>query len=475
MSVSSVDPPNTQKPPRLVEFQHLLELRCGTASEATQALLGIWQTQALCAATALNRMASPESSRLSAALGSPSTANTHEGEHLYKDALALQQTFERLAANYEPGLRELAAQSLQALKNAAHYSGREQQEELRDAFKLLKGILDNPLGNRNYAVWFEFGWAQWMLREPLETVAESFYHAARLSGNSGDLYHLHALRHLAYLQASVGKWSEAWETAQRALERTGEGSPSVWIEAARYALGVGALSQAQALLDRALDHSPESAFALFSDPDLTPLYGACSQTMERFARAAHEAAAHELERLHTARQTDQYLMDKLGLKIEMPPVLTLPESIQSSSLFEAHALAAAAHVEASQIFDTAIDLVEKEEAKAMENARRLKVQIDQSLSEKAYYEGSLRNIEEHARESGFSLHAYSFNNPFFRKRNGKAEDARFAYESFRQQLAQSETYLKDHLPAMEAAFDKHESRRQKVSEVLQWLIEKRAS
>jgi hypothetical protein len=73
------------------------------------------------------------------------------------------------------------------------------------------------------------------------------------------------------------------------------------------------------------------------------------------------------------------------------------------------------------------------------------------------------------------LHNYSFNNPFFRKRNGKAEDARFAYESFRQQLAQCETYLKDHLPAMEAAFDKHEGRRQKVSEVLQWLIAKRAS
>jgi hypothetical protein len=168
-------------------------------------------------------------------------------------------------------------------------------------------------------------------------------------------------------------------------------------------------------------------------------------------------------------------MDKLGLKLEMPPILALPESIQSSSLFEAHALAAAAHAEASQIFDSAIDLVEKEETKATENARRLKVQIDQALSEKAYYEGSLRNIEEHARESGFSLHNYSFNNPFFRKRNGKAEDARFAYESFRQQLAQCETYLKDHLPAMEAAFDKHEGRRQKVSEVLQWLIAKRAS
>ena len=475
MSVSPVDSPSTQKPPRLLELQHLLELRCRNEAEATQALLEVWQNQSVCAATALNRLASPESQRLSAALGSPSTANMVEGAKLFADACSLNASYEQLTANYDITLKELSVQGLHAIKNAVHYGGRERQEELRDALRLLKGVLENPLGSRNFAVWFEYGWTQWALGEPVEETIESFYQAARLSGNTGELYHLHALRHQAYLLSASGKWSEAWTTAQRALSVAGGGSPSLWVESARYALGVGALTQAQGLLDRALDSSPEIAFALFSDPDLTPLYGACSQTLERFAEAARESAAHELERLHAARQTEQQLQEKLGIRVELPPSLILPESIQSSSLFEAHALASGAHDEATRIFDAAIVAVEEEHKKAVTNSHRLKVQIDQALSEKSYYEGSLRNVEEHARESGFSLHNYNFNNPFFRKRNQKAEDARFAYESFRQKLAQTETFLRDHLPAMEAAFDKHEARRQKIEDVLAWLNEKRAS
>lgn len=475
MSVSSVDPPSTQKPPRPLELQHQLELRCNNASEATQALKELGQTQAHCAVAALGRLASPESQRLGQTLGSVVPTRIPEGMSLVADAAKLTASYERLCASYEMGLRELALQGLQALKNATRYTGRERQEELRDGLRLLKEVTDSPIGSRNFSVWFEVGWAQWMLGEAPETVADSFYHAARLAGSSEDLYLRHALRHLAYQQAALGKWGDAWATIQRGLVTPEESSPALWIEAARYALGAGFAAEAQDLLDKALDHHPESAFVVFSDPDLTPLYGACSQTVEKFAEAARSAAATELERLQSARQTKQYLKETLGIELDLPDPLVIPESLQANSLFEAHLLADAAHTEASQIFEAAITAVQKEYSLAADSARRTKIQIDQALSEKSYYEGSLRNIEEHATESGFSLHPYTFNNPFFRRRNQRAEDARFAYESFKQKLAQSEAFLQDHLPAMESVFDRHEQRRLQIEEVLRSLNERRGS
>ncbi len=475
MSVSSVDPPSTQKSPRPLELLHELELACNSAAEATRALEVLGQKLALCATEALSRLVVPESQRLNLALGSATPTNVFVGESLIADARALTATYDRLASNYEPALRELATQGLQALRNAAVYTGRERQEELHDGLRLLKDITQTPIGSRNFAVWFELGWAQWMQGEAPEIVVESFYHAVRLSGHSGDTYLRHALRHLAYQQADQGKWADAWTTIQRALDKADETSPALWIEAARYALGAGDPTGAQELLDRALDFHPESLLVIFADPDLAPLFGTCSRTIEKFAQAAREVATKELERLRSARDADQLIRDKLGLQLDFPAPLIQPESLQKSSLFKAHKLAEEAHQEASAIFEIAISAVKTEQKTASDNARRIKIQIDQAVSEQSYYQGSLHNIEEHARESGFSLHPYTFNNPFFRKRNQKAEDARFAYESFKQKLAETESFLENHLPAMEQVYDRHEKRRLQVEEVLNWLFEKQQS
>jgi hypothetical protein len=225
-------------------------------------------------------------------------------------------------------------------------------------------------------------------------------------------------------------------------------------------------SEGATLLKRALDEDPTSAYPIFAEPDLAPLYPTCRATLDSFAESARAVTQRELERLSGARQLNAYLEATLGISLELPSPMELPIDLDQCSIFQAHQLARHAQDEASQIVKLAIARVQKEHETAEGNARRLKIQIDQALSEKTYYEGSLKNIEEHARESGFSLHPYSFNNPFFRKRNQKAEDARFAYESFRQKLAQSEVFLKDHLPAMESAYDKQESRRLLVEEVL---------
>lgn len=466
MPVSPVDPSHTQYSFRFLEHQHALELRCGSASEASAALAQLTRYQATLAAKALVTLATESPLELS-------TQDQLAGEKLFADAQAQQETFETLTANYDPMLREMAMQGRQALKNGIQLEGREQTEELKDALKLLQGVLNNPIGSRNYAVWFEVGWLQWALGEPLSTVADSFYHTARLSNNSNATYRLRALRHQAFILGQQGKWSEAWELGKQVLSLADDEDALLWIEVARYALQAGHTDEATPLLKKALHHDPISAFSLYSEPELQPLYAVCTHDLDTFAASARETTQTELDRLRAARQLNSYLQSALGITLEFPPGLVIPENFSHLGLFQAHQLSQQAHRETAQILNTAISRVEKEHDTAEGNARRLKIQIDQALSEKTYYEGSLKNIEEHARESGFSLHPYTFNNPFFRRRNQKAEDARFAYESFRQKLAQCELFLKDNLPSMEAAYDKQESRRQQVAEVLEKLIAQR--
>ncbi|MBB6052353.1 hypothetical protein [Armatimonas rosea] len=465
MPVSPADPSHTQYSFRFLEHQHALELRCGSASEASTALAQLAQRQAAQAATQLSTLQTEH----------PPAPDPVAGESLFADAQEQQATFEALTVNYDPMLREMAIQGRQALKNGICLTGREQVEELRDALKLLQGVLANPIGSRNYAVWFEVAWLQWSLGLPLTEATDSFYHTARLSNNTNPGYRLRALRHQAFLLGEQGKWDEAWTVGQTATELSTVSDPHFWIEQARYALLAGHPDEATTLLKRALDHDPTSAFALYSEPDLAPLYGTCSTILDSFAASARETAHQELERLQEARKLNAYLEQQLGITLELPTPLVVPENFAQSGIFQAHSLARRAHREATQILDTAIARVEKEKEVAQGNARRLKIQIDQALSEKTYYEGSLKNIEEHARESGFSLHPYTFNNPFFRRRNQKAEDVRFAYESFKQKLTQCDQFLKEHLPAMEATYDKQESRHQQVAAVLEQLIAQRAA
>jgi hypothetical protein len=465
MPVSPADPSHPQYSFRFLEHQHALELRCGSASEASAALAQLTQLQASQAAKQLSTLQTEH----------PPVPDPLAGDRLVADAQEQQAAFEALTVNYDPMLREMAIQGRQALKNGICLTGREQVEELKDALKLLQGVLANPIGSRNYAVWFEVAWLQWALGLPLSEAADSFYHTARLSNNTNPGYRLRALRHQAFLLGEQGKWDEAWTVGKTAVELASQSDPYFWIEQARYALLAGHTDIATALLQRSLDHDPTSAFALFSEPDLAPLYGTCSTILDSFAESARETAHKELERLHEARKLNEYLQSQLGIALELPTPLVVPDNFAQSGIFQAHSLARRAHREATQILDTAIARVEKEKEVAQGNARRLKIQIDQALSEKTYYEGSLKNIEEHARESGFSLHPYTFNNPFFRRRNQKAEDVRFAYESFRQKLTQCDQFLKEHLPAMEATYDKQESRHQQVATVLAQLIAQRAA
>jgi hypothetical protein len=148
----------------------------------------------------------------------------------------LSADYEALHESYDSMLAAMAVQARQALGNAVRSEGRERAEELKDALRLLRSLLDHPIGARNGGAWFEFGWAQMQTGAPLLEVEEAFYQAQRLSGAAHEDYHAVALRYLASTQAAQGRYTDAAATLAR-LGAALEADPEASIEAARYACG----------------------------------------------------------------------------------------------------------------------------------------------------------------------------------------------------------------------------------------------
>ena len=66
-------------------------------------------------------------------------------------------------------------------------SGRDQEEWYKDAARLLRDVLDNPIGRGNYVAWFQTGWLKWKFQRNLAEAEEAFYQAARLSASKAPL------------------------------------------------------------------------------------------------------------------------------------------------------------------------------------------------------------------------------------------------------------------------------------------------
>jgi tetratricopeptide (TPR) repeat protein len=132
----------------------------------------------------------------------------------------LQEITNILRRPYETKALELLKEADRALKNGMQTSDRDQQEEFKDAARLLGGVLENPIGSRNYIAWFQAGWLNWKFKGNPAEAEEAFYQAARLSGPKADLYHAYSLRHLAYMQYLQGRCAEAYDNMHKALHIT---------------------------------------------------------------------------------------------------------------------------------------------------------------------------------------------------------------------------------------------------------------
>ena len=178
----------------------------------------------------------------------------------------LQEIENILCRPYKTKALELFKEADRALKNGMKASGRDQQEEFKDAARLLRDVLDNPIGSRNYVAWFQSGWLNWKFKGNLAGAEEAFYQAARLGGPEADLYHGYSVRHLAYMQYLQGRPAEAYENIHKALGVTPNDHDTMY-DAARYAAKTARESEALELLDKCIDRQPQTTITMFSEQD----------------------------------------------------------------------------------------------------------------------------------------------------------------------------------------------------------------
>lgn len=167
---------------------------------------------------------------------------------------------------YETKAQELLKEAERALKNGMQAAGRDRQEEFKDALRLLREVLDNPIGSRDFVAWFQIGWLKWKEEEDLHEAAEAFYQAARLSGRERKLHYVLSLRHLAYIQYLQVKYQEALVTIEKAIE-VAPHDHDVLYDAARYAAKTLRIQYAIELLEKCIDLRPETIITVFSEPD----------------------------------------------------------------------------------------------------------------------------------------------------------------------------------------------------------------
>jgi tetratricopeptide (TPR) repeat protein len=205
--------------------------------------------------------------RIHDSMGALNATATATLDAIYTQTEVLQEGFEGIAARimehqemlqeianilrrpYGTKALELLQEADRALKNGMKTSSRDQQEEFKDAVRLLRDVLDNPIGSRNYAAWFQTGWLNWKFKGNLAEAEEAFYQAARLSGPKADLYHAYSLRHLAYIQYLQGRPVEAYDNMHKALHIRPDDHDAMY-DAARYAAKIGCESEALQLLDK---------------------------------------------------------------------------------------------------------------------------------------------------------------------------------------------------------------------------------
>lgn len=167
---------------------------------------------------------------------------------------------------YETKAQELLKEAERALKNGMHASGRDRQEEFKDALRLLTDVLDNPIGRRDFVAWFQIGWLKWKDKQDLREAAEAFYQSARLSGSERTPHYVSSLRHLAYILYLQGQHQDAFATIEKAVQAASK-DHDVLYDAARYAAKTRRHQYALELLEKCIDLRPQTIITMFSELD----------------------------------------------------------------------------------------------------------------------------------------------------------------------------------------------------------------
>jgi tetratricopeptide (TPR) repeat protein len=199
---------------------------------------------------------------MSAMLGESLKLISHQ---IMQQQQVLEAIAEMLRRPYETRALELRREADRWLTNGMRHTGRDRDEDWKDAMRLLRTTTENPIGMQDYVAWFQIGWLLWKHTKNVPEAEEAFYRAQRLSVANADLYHEKSVRHLAYMQYLQSKYDEAYESIQKAIKVSG--SHDTLFDAARYAAKVGRSKESSEFLSRCIDLQPTTIITMFAEED----------------------------------------------------------------------------------------------------------------------------------------------------------------------------------------------------------------
>jgi tetratricopeptide (TPR) repeat protein len=242
---------------------------------------------------------------------------TRQAQLLLAQQKTLDSISSTLAQPYETKVLELLKEADRALRQGMRISGRDQKAEFSDAKRLLKLVIENPIGSRNYVAWFQLGWLAWKDESNHAAAEEAFYQASRLSASSGDLYHSNGLSHQAYMQYFRKDYAKAHETIYSAL-RAKPGDHDIRYDAARYAAKLGRENDAIGLLDKCIDQQPQTIVTMFSEEDFSTMASALANLALRRTENSRQVAQHNVSLLGEALKAVDVAERQADCRIGLP-------------------------------------------------------------------------------------------------------------------------------------------------------------
>lgn len=184
---------------------------------------------------------------------------------LWQQQQTLNQIVELLRQPYGTQAQELLREANKWLEQGNRRSGRDRDEDWKDAMGLLQEVISNRIGKQDYLAWFQIGWLHWKHKDKFAEAEEAFYQAQRLSAASQPAFHVKSLRHQAYMQDLLGRSEDAYQTIGKARQ-VSEDHETLY-GAARYAAKTGRKEESLQLIDRCIDLQPTTIITIFSEAD----------------------------------------------------------------------------------------------------------------------------------------------------------------------------------------------------------------
>lgn len=177
---------------------------------------------------------------------------------------SLLASADKLERIYDPTAINLRREATTAFTEALSLTGKDREEHLDMAMRLLRVCVENPNGQQDYSAWFQIGWILWKAGS-LAEAEEAFFRAKRLSATAKDVYSVKSSEHVAYMQYLQGRFEDAFTSAQAALAIRQDFETQ--FDLARYAARTNRPDEVLMYLERCIQDRPTTVITMFAEDD----------------------------------------------------------------------------------------------------------------------------------------------------------------------------------------------------------------